>query len=160
MLTTIAKKITQTLIAIGATILALMMFLTAMDVGLRYAFNRPLAGAFELVEYMMAILIPFSIVYCADQKGHVAVELILGRFSKKVQTAVDILTTFISLIFAIVIAWQNVLYIFEVQASNLTSSVLLIPAYPFVAPIAIGIGAFALILVVHLSEFVSEVKNQ
>lgn len=160
MLTAAAKKIIQILIAIGATILALMMFLTALDVGLRYVLNRPLAGAFELVEYMMAILIPFCIAYCADQKGHVAVELILGRFPKKVQVAVDILTTLITLIFAIVLTWQNVLYIFEVQASNLTSSVLLIPAYPFVAPVAIGIGAFALILVVHLTGFFSEAKSK
>ncbi len=160
MLTMVAKKITRILIAIGTTILALMMFLTALDVGLRYAFNRPLAGAFELVEYMMAILIPFCIVYCADQKGHVAVELILDRFPIKIQNIANIITTFITLIFVMVIAWQNILYFFEVQASNLTSAVLLIPTYPFVAPIAIGIGAFALILVVHLSEYLSGAKIQ
>ncbi|OEU48401.1 MAG: hypothetical protein BA862_13360 [Desulfobulbaceae bacterium S3730MH12] len=155
MLAIIVKKITQVLIAIGATMLALMMFLTALDVGLRYAFNRPLSGAFELVGYMMAILVPFSIVYCAHEKGHVAVDLIMGRFSKKVRTAADIITTFITLIFAIIIAWQNVHYFFEVKASGLTSSVLLIPAYPFIAPIAIAFGTFALVLLVHLSDFFS-----
>jgi TRAP-type C4-dicarboxylate transport system permease small subunit len=160
MLTMGVKKITRVLIAIGATVLALMMFLTALDVGLRYALNRPLAGAFELVEYMMAILIPFCIAYCADQKGHVAVELILDRFPKKIQNIADIITTLITLIFVLVIAWQNILYFFEVKASNLTSAVLLIPTYPFVAPIAIGIGAFALILAVHLLAFLSGVKKQ
>ncbi len=160
MLTTVADKITRILIAIGTAILALMMFLTALDVGLRYVFNRPLSGAFELVEYMMAILIPFCIVYCAHQKGHVAVELILDRFPKRIQKIADTITTFIAMIFAIVIAWQNILYIFEVKGSGLTSAVLLIPAYPFVAPIAIGMGAFALILVVHLSEYVSKGSNR
>jgi TRAP-type C4-dicarboxylate transport system permease small subunit len=159
MLATIAKKITQVLIAIGAAMLALMMFLTAMDVGLRYAFNRPLAGAFELAGYMMAILVPFCIVYCAQQKGHVAVDIIMKRFSKKTGNVVDILTTFITLIFVIIIAWQNVIYFFEVKGSGLTSSVLLIPTYPFIAPIAIGFGAFALILLVHLLEMFSEVNN-
>ena len=152
MLATIAEKITKVLIAIGATMLALMMFLTAMDVGLRYVFNRPLSGAFELAEYMMAILVPFCIVYCAQQKGHVAVDIIMKRFSKKTGTVADILTTFVTLIFVIVIAWQNVVYFFEVKDSGLTSSVLLIPTYPFIAPIAIGFGAFALILFVHLLE--------
>jgi len=160
MLATIAEKITKVLIAIGATMLALMMFLTAMDVGLRYVFNRPLSGAFELAEYMMAILVPFCIVYCAQQKGHVAVDIIMKRFSKKTGTVADILTTFVTLIFVIVIAWQNVVYFFEVKDSGLTSSVLLIPTYPFIAPIAIGFGAFALILFVHLLELFSEVNNQ
>ncbi len=159
MLATIAKKLTQFLIAIGALMLALMMFLTAADVALRYAFNRPLAGAFELVEYMMAILVPFSIAYCAQQKGHVAVDFIMGRFSKKTGNVVDLITTFITMVFAIIIAWQNTLYFFEVKASGLTSSVLLIPAYPFIAPTAIAFATFALILVVHLFELFSEVKN-
>lgn len=153
MLATVAKTITRILIAIGTSILVLMMFLTALDVGLRYALNRPLTGAFELVELMMAVLVPFCIVYCADQKGHVAVEMIMDRFPKKVQQIAGMITTFITLIFAMVIAWQNILYLFEVKASNLTSTVLLIPTYPFVAPVAIGIGAFALVLAVHLKAF-------
>lgn len=160
MLATIAKKIIQFLSAIGATVLALMMFLTAVDVGMRYAFNRPLSGAFEVAGYMMAIMVPFSIAYCAQQKGHIAVDLIMERFSKKTGTVVDIITTFISLVFVIIIAWQNVVYFFEVRGSGLTSAVLLIPAYPFIAPIAIGFGAFALILLVHLRELFSGVYNE
>jgi TRAP-type C4-dicarboxylate transport system permease small subunit len=159
MLAVAAKYISRILIAIGATILALMMFLTALDVGLRYVFNRPLPGAFELVEYMMAIIIPFSIAYCAEQRGHVAVELILARFPKPVQVVVEALVTFVGIVFAIIIAWQNFVYIGEVYDSHLTSAVLLIPAYPFVIPVALGIGAFALMLLVHLIDIISKVKK-
>ncbi len=159
MLATLVKRLTQFLIIIGASMLALMMFLTAVDVGLRYAFNRPLSGAFELVEYMMAIMVPFSIAYCAQQKGHVAVDLVMERFPKKVGKGADIVTTFITLIFSLIISWQNVLYFFEVKASGLTSSVLLIPAYPFIAPTAIAFATLALILVVHLIELFTEGNN-
>ena len=146
MLTNIAKTITRILLAFGATLLAMMMFLTAMDVGLRYIFNRPLTGAFELAEYMMAIFIPFSIVYCADQKSHVSVELILGRFSQKIQNVFDMSTSLITMVFAILIAWQNFLYISETYQSKMTSAVLLIPTYPFVLATALGTGVFALVL--------------
>ena len=160
MLANIAKNVTRIMTAVGTAVLATMMFLTALDVGLRYAFNRPLAGAFELVEYMMAILIPFSIVYCAYNKGHVAVELILGKFPKKVQIYFDVVTTFLSLLFVITIAWQNFLYIQETYASGLTSAVLLIPTYPFMVPIAIGLVAFAMNLMVHLFEYMLEAKKR
>jgi len=159
MLATAAKTVSRVLIAIGATTLALMMFLTALDVGLRYIFNRPLPGAFELVEYMMAIIIPFCIAYCAEQRGHVAVELILARFPKSIQGFVEALVTFVAMLFALIIAWQNILYIGEVYGSHLTSAVLLIPAYPFVIPVALGIGAFALMLLVQLVEIISKVKK-
>lgn len=160
MLATIAEKITQVLITIGAAMLALMMFMTAADVGLRYLFNRPLAGAFELVGYMLAIFVPFSVAYCAQEKGHVAVDLIMGQFSSRFQRIVEIITTFITLIFVIVLAWQNALYFFEVKGSGLTSAVLLIPEFPFVGPIAVAFATFALVLLVHLIELFSEVTKK
>jgi TRAP-type C4-dicarboxylate transport system permease small subunit len=159
MLARAAKVISGILISIGATVLALMMFITALDVVLRYLFNSPLPGAFELVEYMMAVVVPFCIVYCAERKGHVAVELILEKFPKRFQVVVEALMTFVALLFAIVIAWQNFLYIGEVYDSHLTSSVLLIPTYPFVIPVALGISAFALLQLVHLLEIISKVKR-
>lgn len=159
MFATIAKKLSYFLVAIGATMLALMMFLTAADVGLRYVFNRPLSGAFELVGYMMAILVPFSIAYCGHKNGHITVDIFMDRFSRKTKLIVDIITTFITLLFAIVISWQNVLYFFEVKGSGLTSSVLLIPEYPFIAPTAIAFATFALILFVRLIELFSEVTS-
>ncbi len=157
MLIAIAKFITRLLLIIAATILMAMMLLTATDVVLRYIFNRPISGAFELVEYMMAVLIPFSIVYCADQRSHVAVEFILGRFSQRVQSFFDSITTFITLLFALLIAWENVLYLRETYASQVTSAVLLIPTYPFIAPVSIGIGAFALIMLLDLKKLIAKV---
>ena len=160
MLAAIAKKLAKVLGFIGAVMLAMMMFLTALDVGLRYVFNRPLAGAFELVGYMMAIFVPFSIAYCAQRKGHVSVDLIMQQFPHKLRVFIRIITTFIALIFVSVISWQNVLYFFEVKASGLTSAVLLIPRYPFVAPIAIAFATFALVLLVRLVELFSEVTRK
>jgi TRAP-type C4-dicarboxylate transport system permease small subunit len=159
MLVIITKRLNQLLIGIGASMLALMMFLTAVDVCMRYVFKRPIAGAFELVGYMMAILVPFSIAYCAQEKGHVAVDLIMERFPKKIQVYVNILTTFVALIFVVTIAWQNVLYFFEIKASGLTSAVLLIPAYPFIMPTAVAFAVFGLVLVVRLCELFVEVSG-
>lgn len=147
------------MIIVGATMLALMMFLTAADVCLRYFFNRPLAGAFELVGYMMAIFVPFSIAYCYQQRGHIVVDLFMDRFRKKTRVMLDIMTLFITMVFTFLIAWQNLLYFFEVKATGLTSSVLLIPEYPFILPAALAFGVSTLILLVRLIDSLSEVKK-
>lgn len=146
----------RALAVIGGGALAVMMFLTALDVAFRYIFNSPIAGALETVEYIMAILIPFSIAYCAFKKSHVAVELIVGKFPKKIQILLEMLTTAVTLAFVALIAWQNVLYTREIYESKLTSSVLLIPTYPFVVPVAVGFGVFALSLIVHFFQLASE----
>lgn len=158
MLTKIIRSITQILLAIAAAVLTAMMFLTAIDVVMRYVVNRPISGAFELTEYMMAIFVPFSIAYCAEQKGHVSVELLLRKFPRSVQRSAGILTSVLIMLFAVLISWQNILYIGETYSDNLTSAVLLIPAYPFIAPVAIGIGVYALVTMLHIFNSTPEVK--
>ena len=41
---------------------ALMMFITAADVLLRYIFNRPISGTMELTSYMMAVVVGFGLL--------------------------------------------------------------------------------------------------
>jgi TRAP-type C4-dicarboxylate transport system permease small subunit len=158
MLTKIIRKITQVLLAIAAAVLSIMMLLTAVDVVMRYLVNRPISGAFELTEYMMAIFVPFSIAYCAEQKGHVSVEFLIKRFPKWIQESVDILTSLLTMLFAVFMAWQNILYIGETYTDKLTSAVLLIPVFPFIAPVAIGIGVYALVTMLHMLKPAREAK--
>jgi TRAP-type transport system small permease protein len=151
------KLLTRILVAIGAVALAAMMFLTAFDVVMRYVFNQPVKGALEMVEYLMAVLVSFSIAYCAEQKGHVTVDLIMAGFSKRVQAFFNFITNLMALVLTGLICWQSILYITDTHSSRLTSAVLLIPAYPFVAVVAVGFGVYALLLAIHSCEYAAEV---
>lgn len=145
-----ADTITLMLLIIGATVLVLMMLLTAWDVLLRYLFNRPVSGAFELIEYMMAVFIPFSVVYCARRREHVAVDLIMNFFGADVRRGFECLTSLVTAIFAGLVTWQCSLYVGSMLKSKMTSAVLLIPVYPFVAAVTIGMGAFALVTLINI----------
>ncbi len=142
--------ITGILAVLAATALILMMFLTAADVFCRYFFNSPISGSMELVEYLMAIIVPFSIAYCALQKSHVAVDLIVDHFTKNLRKICHFFITIPSIAFILLISWQNYISVFDVYDSKMTSAVLMIPAYPFVIPIAIGTLVFAVIMLVQL----------
>lgn len=155
-LTILYRPIIKLLNGIAMGTVAAMMFLTATDVILRYVFNRPIGGAYELIEYMMAILIPFGLAYCALQGGHVSVDLLVSRFPKKIQSIIGTITTLFCLGLFLLITWQNVIYIKEHFESNLTSAVLLIPVYPFVAAVAIGSAALCLVLVLDFLNYLSE----
>ena len=149
--------VTRVLTVIAATALTLMMFLTAADVACRYFMNKPISGAMELVEYVMAVIVPFSIAYCALIKSHVAVDLIVDHFPKKLQRICQVIVTIPSIGFILLICWQSYLSIFSTYESEITSAVLLIPAYPFVIPVAIGTLVFAGIMLVQL--FTSKTKG-
>ena len=146
--------------AVACTTLALMMFLTFADVGLRYIFNSPIPGGLELVEYMMAIIVPFALTVTAFGKAHIGVDLIMERFPPKFQAVVGCLTHLISLFLYLAITWQSYLNIGEQYDSEMTSAVLLIPVYPFVVSLTAAFAFLSLITLLHFFEKLSKVLSQ
>ena len=144
--------VSKMLLAVSAAALTIMMFLTAVDVVMRYVLRLPIPGAFELAEYMMAFIIPFAIAYCALQNGHVSVELLFKKVPKFLQSSIRFVTSFLTLIFAAIMTWQNFLHIGETYRDHLASSVLLIPVYPFIIPVAIGLGVYALAVLLQIFQ--------
>ncbi len=58
-----------------ACVLLIMMSITGMDVVARYVFNAPIAGAFELVEILMVVLVYMALPLAILSNAHVEVEL-------------------------------------------------------------------------------------
>lgn len=136
-------------------ILTGMMLLTATDVCLRYLFNSPITGSFELVEFMMALIIPFSIVFCASEKSHVHVDIVLEHFSKKVRAFFTFMSNILSFVLFTLIAWQACIYIIEEYDSKLTSAVLYIPVYPFIGALALAFIILSLLLLAELINYLA-----
>ena len=137
---------------IALWILAGMMFLTFVDVLLRYVLNSPVPGTWELIEFMMGIVVTFSVVYCAHEKAHISVDLVIANFQDKTRKLIGCVTSLITLLLFILITWQAFLYMADEYGSRLTSPVLYIPVYPFIATSAV---AFVVLCLVLLVEFLS-----
>jgi len=148
----IINTITKVLLAVSAAVLTMMMLLTAVDVVMRYVFGMPIPGAFELAEYMMAFIIPFAIAYCAEQNGHVSVELFFKKLPKSIQKTLQLIVSVLTTAFAAILTWQNIVYIGETYRDHLASSVLLIPTYPFIVPVSIGVGIYTLVVLLRLFQ--------
>ena len=152
--------VARILLLMGASILSVMMFLTMADVVLRYVFGSPVSGAYEMTQYMMAIVIPFGIVYCAHEKGHVSVDVLFDLLPKRIQGVFSCITSLIVIVLFILIAWQNVLFVHETYESGLTSAVLYIPSYPFVGTIALGFVALCLVLLADFFNILLETVSK
>lgn len=61
---------------IGGTVLFAMMGLTFIDVVLRYVFNAPLRGAFEVTELLMVMLIYSGLPLVSRHDEHVTTDLL------------------------------------------------------------------------------------
>jgi TRAP-type C4-dicarboxylate transport system permease small subunit len=136
----VVSSISRWFNSVGAGILLAMMFLTAVDVIMRYFFNRPILGSYEITAYMMAVFVPFGLAYCAFSKGHVYVELLVSRFSPKIEAIISSITYLVSFGIFLLITWRAALYVKVTFYSGTTSAVLHIPIFPFVATVALGCG--------------------
>jgi len=152
----VIKPVSTVFNTIGMVALAAMMLLTALDVILRKTINAPIVGAYELIQFMMAITVSFGLAYCGIEKGHITVDLIENRLSKRAHGILGIITGFLGLVIAALITWQTCVYILKQQQSQLLSQVLLVPVYPFVGLVAFGIALYTVVLLIHLFEFIQE----
>ena len=141
-------------------LLAIMMFLTFIDVLLRYIFNSPVPGATELIEFMMGIVVTFSVAYTAHKKSHIGVDLVIMYFSERTKKRINCITSFLALILFVLICWQAFLLMAEEYHSKIISAVLYIPVYPFIAMVAVGFVVLCLVLLAEFLSLLGEVISE
>ncbi|MBN2569692.1 MAG: TRAP transporter small permease [Deltaproteobacteria bacterium] len=141
---------------VAALALVGMMLLTCADVVMRRSFNKPIPGTYEIVALLGALLISFALAYTTSHKGHIAVEFLVQRFSKKVQRAIDAVNQFLGIMLFVIIAWQSLLYAMDMQASGEVSLTVQMPIHPFIFGIAMGCALVSLVL---LLEFFKSLKR-
>jgi TRAP-type C4-dicarboxylate transport system permease small subunit len=156
----IANPLSQSISNVGAGVLVVMMFLTAMDVLLRYFLNRPISGALELTQYMMLIVVVSGLALCTVEKSHVRVEVLIERLPRKMQTILYCITSLLSLGLFSLITRQAVVYAGFLLDAKLTSPVLFIPTFPFVIILALGTAVFCLAIFAEFVYFLSKAVNE
>ena len=75
-----AALIRRALSAVMAALVFAMMGLTTVDVGARYLFAAPLPGGFEIMQFMMALLIFSALPLVTWNDGHIVVSIFEGWF--------------------------------------------------------------------------------
>jgi len=109
-----------------------MILLTCIDVSMRYFFNRPIAGTYDLVSLMGAVIAAFAMPYTMLMKGHVAVDLIVRTLSKRKQLAVETVTHAVGILLFLVMVWQCFILASDMKAAGEVTPTLLLPFYPVV----------------------------
>ncbi|MFZ7112742.1 MAG: TRAP transporter small permease [Desulfatiglandales bacterium] len=132
----------------GCAIVA-MMLLTCADVILRF-FRMPIPGTYELVCFMGAVAVAFALAHTSNEKGHVAVSLVMRYLPEKIQGAVEVITNTFVLIFFGLIAWRSVLYADSLRTAGEVSLTLKLPFYPFIYGIAFSAAVVCLVKITDI----------
>ncbi len=120
---------------IGMVFVLPLMLITTADVVGRGFFNKPIAGTFELSEYMLAVIILLGAAYTQQVKGHVAVDFLTSKFSNKTQALCQTLVLFLSLFIVTILVWQG--FMLGIEEKGVTDQ-LRVPRAPFKMLVGIG----------------------
>ena len=77
----------------GIGCFCVIVLLTFLDVFLRYFFNSPIAGAHEVTEMLMPLVVFSGIAYAQCRKNHVTMDIVTERLSPENRTVLETSTT-------------------------------------------------------------------
>src|SRR5512139_3452072 len=92
------RFVSKLLNIIAGIAVTVMMLLTVADVLLR-AGGHPIIGTYEIVSLLLALVIGFGIPQVSLDRGHVYMDFILERFSKRGKKVMNTITRLFCIIF-------------------------------------------------------------
>lgn len=153
-------QVIRILNGLGMAVLMTMVLLLVADVILRRIFNSPLSWGFEIVKVQLAIVVSFTIVYCATQGGHISIDLLTSRFSPKAQKVLDVVIYLFGTALFIFMAWGLIGHAMHLWDAHRITGVLPVPIFYFVFALAFGSMLLALVLLVQLISTVVGMESE
>jgi TRAP-type C4-dicarboxylate transport system permease small subunit len=133
------------------------MLLVVVNILLRTVANSPIQGVYEIVGFIIAVVIAFGLAWCAIQKAHIAIEFIVEKLPVKAQNAVQLVSGFAITILLLFISYRVFHHGVKVIASGEVSASAQIPFYPFIFLAALG---FLLLFLVELMNVLKGVVRK
>lgn len=127
-------------------VLFAMMSMTTADVLLRKIANRSILGSLELTEMMMAIVVFGALAHCEKNDGHIRIDLVMKRFSRRVQLIIDAITQFVCFVLFGFMTWALFDHGNSMREWGEVTSDLLLPIYPIVYATAFCCALLTLVL--------------
>ncbi len=143
----ISNFLNRALLWIAGAFLIAMITLTGANIVSRL-FGLPIRGTFELMGYFGAVVTAFALGYTQVKRGHIAVDILVLRFSERTQKALHAVNHLICMVFFIIVTWQVSVYATTLRESGEVTETLQIIYYPFTYAVALGclILAFAFLV--------------
>ena len=149
----ISRFLNQVLMGIAGCFMIAMILLACANIFLRLVWV-PVRGTFELMGYFGAIVTAFALGYTQIRRGHIAVDILVQRFSRRTRRILNSLNYFICMIFFALVSRQVAGYATTLKETGEVTETLRIIYHPFTYGVALGCAILSL---VFLTDFLKTV---
>ena len=151
----ISQFLNQVFLWIAGFFLVAMIAITCANIFLRIVW-MPLRGTYELMGYFGAIVVAFALGYTQINKGHISVDIVVLRFSKKTQSILNAFNSFICMAFFGIAGWMIAKHAATLCRTEEVTETLQIVYYPFTYGVSLGCFVLAMVLLMDLLKYIIE----
>ncbi len=151
--------VSEKLKVVGAVFLFGMAILTCLDV-IGRLFKHPIFGSVELVSFMGVIAIACSLPFTHAEEGHIGVELIVRKYSRKTRNIIKLCTESLSLTLFVLVTWKMFEYSIKIMASGELSMNLQLPEYTIIFLLACCLVILNMIIIISILKTISNLRKR
>jgi len=131
------------------------------QVWVRYLFNAATIWQVEIAVYLLIAATFLGAPYGLKQNAHINIDILVVWLPERVRSRLDILTSFLALLFCLVLAWRGCVMWWEAfEGGWKSSSLLSVPlVYPY-ALLPLGMILTSLQYVIRLMDLTSALRAQ
>ncbi|WBU59280.1 TRAP transporter small permease [Paracoccus albus] len=143
---TVTERILQ---AVMVLFLSAMASITAIDVAGRYLFGIPLAGGYEIVQYLMALVVFAALPLATRAEAHLTIDLFANQVPQRLRAPHRAIVLGFSALALALIAWRMTAQAGVMTRSEAVSGSLGFPLAPIAYAMA-ALGWFSLLICLTL----------
>lgn len=132
-----------------------LMALVTINVILRYVWTS-ISGTYDYVQLITAVSVAAAIAFTAYERGNIEIELLMERFSERVQAIMASIISLVCIGFFVLAAWRLVVLAHDMQVAGETTMTVYVPFAPFLYFIAVG---FALMILALIAQLIRQVTK-
>lgn len=145
----LSRGVNRVLALLAGVGLGAMMLFAVSDMVLR-GFGITVAGSYEVIGWLSAGALALALGTVQQERGHVAMELLVVRLAPQLRAVVELVMSVLSLLLFVALAWYVARYARVLQETGSLSETLRVIVYPWVYVVAVGGVGLALALLVDV----------
>jgi len=151
----VVHEVSKALNLISSVALVSIMVLTVTDVILRI-FKRPIAGTYEIVGFLGAIVIGFGIPITSWIRGHIHFAFLVQKLPSGRKEVMNVFTRLLGLGLFIIVGWNLIIVGTDLYHTGEVSLTRQIPFYPIAYGLAISCFVQCLVLICDIVKIFGE----
>jgi len=167
MFTRVAKYMNKAIsypssIMFGAGMVAMVFVMLAVsaDVFMRYVFDSPILGIWDLSTMAFAVIIWAPMTHAAIKGSHIALTFLLDRFPRLPRLVLQVIISLVTSGMLALVSWQLLQHAIHLDVTKFVSPTLRIPHAPIAYFAAFACIIMALAFLIKLPEAVGKFRKE